>query len=126
MAPALARGRVVSLGLVRQGPYAPFDDLSLATFQEPGEVIADGLFALIAAHAYDRRLDPEAWHDLLELRRSWLCELLTMVEEPTHGAAVQLALRASSGITADACVSFIDAWERDRLVWEHMSEILIS
>lgn len=117
MAPEIAQGRVVSIGSVNQEPHDPFARVSLAAFQEPGEILADGLFALLAADRYEERRDPAAWRTLLSLRRSWLERLAGRVSDPRHRATVDFARAAGEAITEMDCVRFIDDWEQDRLQW---------
>ncbi len=117
MAPEIAQGRVVSIGCVNQEPHDPFAQVSLAAFQEKGEILADGLFALLAADRYKERLDPAAWRRLLSLRSSWLECLAGRVSEPQHRATVECARAAGAAITEIDCVRFIDDWEHDRRQW---------
>ena len=118
MAPEIAQGHVLSLGSVKQVPYDPFRDESLSVFQEPGEIIADGLFALLAVSDYERRLEISAWTELLSLRRSWLRELAGLVQGKRLCKVVERALVKCETISANDCVIFVDDWEYDRLRWE--------
>ncbi len=117
MAPEVAQGRVVSLGSVKQEPYDPFTCASHATYQEPGEIIADGLFALLAAGRYEDRLDSSAWRTLVTLRRYWLESLARRANDPRHQAAVDQARIKCDEITELDCVGFISDWEHDRTQW---------
>jgi hypothetical protein len=120
MAPELAERRVASLGRVRQEPHDPFARASLAVFQEPGEIIADGLFALLSAGRYDQRLDPSVWRTLLSLRRRRLDCLAERTTDPRHGMAIAWAQEVCSKITDLDCARFIGNWERDRERWTSM------
>ena len=117
MAPEIAKGHVLSLGSVEQEPYDPFCDDSLSSFQEPGEIIADGLFALLAVSDYDRRLELPVWGDFLSLRRSWLRNLAGLVQDQPQRTAVDKALEKCGTISANDCVDYIKDWEYDRLQW---------
>ena len=118
MAPEIAQGHVLSLGSVKQVPYDPFCDDSLSVFQEPGEIIGDGLFALLAVGDYERRLESTAWTELLSLRRSWLRDLAGLVQGQPQCKMVEKALEKCEMISANDCVIFIEDWEHDRIRWE--------
>jgi hypothetical protein len=117
LTPHLVRKHVAVIGNVRQEPYDPFTNPSLASFQEPGEVIAEGLFALLHAHAYDQRFNLVAWSELLQLRQELIT---TLLQRSLHGqlrSAAILALRRCNEITASDCVQFIEDWEHDCELW---------
>lgn len=124
MAPEIAQENVVALGVVSQEPYDAFARTTLAAWQEPGEVIADGLFALLAADRYDERLEPSTWRTLLSLRRRWLKDLRARVIDSQHRAAVDCARDRCHEITEWDCVGFLDDWERDRQQWGRSLEEL--
>ena len=88
-----------------------------SVFQEPGEIIADGLFALLATSDYDQRLELSAWGEFLSLRRSWLRYLAGLVQDQSQRTAVDKALEKCEKISAIDCVGFIEDWEYDRLHW---------
>ena len=117
MAPEIAKGHILSLGSIEQAPYDPFCDDSLSVFQEPGEIIAGGLFALLAVSDYDRRLELSSWGEILSLRRSWLRYLTGLVQDQPLRRAVDKALEKCETISAKDCVGFIEDWEYDRLQW---------
>lgn len=117
MAPEIAQGNVVSLGLVNQESYDAFARSTLAAWQEPGEIIADGLFALLAAERYEERLDLSTWRTLLSLRRRWLKSLGARVNDPRHRTAVDCARARCNEIKEWDCVGFLADWEQDRKQW---------
>ncbi len=119
MIPHITQGRVCSLGCVHQKEYDPFAEPLVALFQEFGEIIADGLFALVASNRYLERLDPEIWRELLSLRQDWLTELATRTSDSRHQAIVETALVRCAEITEWDCVRFVSDWESDRKFWNH-------
>lgn len=119
MLPHITQGRVCSLGCVRQKPYDPFANPSVALFQEFGEIIADSLFALVASNHYSERLDPNIWRKLLSLRRDWLMELAARTSNSRHRAIVEAARAQCAEINEADCVRFVSDWESDRKFWNH-------
>ena len=117
MLPDIAEGRVCSLGTISQKPYDPFRTASVAPFQEPGEVIADGLFALAAAGRYAERFDQQNWRQILRLRRDWLSQLRRRAAHPAHYRILDCAIGTLAGITEANCLNFIHDWETDRQSW---------
>jgi hypothetical protein len=117
MAPAIADRRAASLGSVSQEPVDPFADPSLAGIQEPGEILADGLFALLAAGRYAERFEPAVWAHLLSLRSSHLEILAGRARKAEHRLAVQSAVAAAATITGTDCATFMNDWEGDRRHW---------
>ncbi len=124
MTPEIAQGHVISLGFVNQDAYDPFTRASLSTFQEPGEVIADGLFSLLTAGRYEERFDPSAWRTLLSLRRDWLKCLAGRAKNPRHRSAVDRAQVRCDEISELECAGFIKDWEHDRAQWTRTLEEL--
>jgi len=117
MAPEIASGGVCSVGIITQEPYDPFSDLSLAAFQEPGEIIADGLFALLAAGYYADRFHQSSWNTVLSQRRDWLTSLAARAQDSQHRIAVEAARAVCQRITALDCASYVHDLEHDRRKW---------
>lgn len=124
MAPAIEQGNICSLGLVSQAAHDPFSCLSLSTFQEPGEIIADGLFALLAAGRYMERFEPTVWSALLSQRRAWLRSLAAHAKDPRHRSAVDRARTRCDQITDVDCAGYINDLEYDRAQWARSLEEL--
>jgi hypothetical protein len=124
MAPAIARGQVCSLGVVRQQPIDPFARPALPDFQEPGEVIADGLFALLAAGQYETRFELSVWESILFEHRTWLTLLADRATDARHRSAVTVALARCNQIDARVCAAYIANFEEDRVQWNRALEEL--
>jgi hypothetical protein len=118
MAPHIELQAVCSLGVVQQEFYDPFSSLAASTFQEPGEIIADGLFALLAARRYSDRLSPSVWATLISQRRAWLRILAGRSNELTHVASIHRALARGAELSAEDCVRFLSEYECDVVKWK--------
>lgn len=117
MIPKIAQGLVTSLGSIFQKEYDPFADPLTAEFQEPGEVIADGLIAMIAGGQYDNRLERAIWEGWLNLHIGALEALLECALSPEAKVAVEAARHKCLGITGSDCVQFLYDWDSDMQYW---------
>ena len=117
MIPEIARGKVSSLGCIQQKAYDPFANPEFADFQEPGEIIADGLIALLTGQQYHLRFDEATWRMLLELRLKHLTQLAAHTRGGRFKALIRNAQARCLQITEDDCVQFINDWEHDRKLW---------
>ncbi|BCA56908.1 hypothetical protein W02_40480 [Nitrospira sp. KM1] len=120
MIPHVHAKQVAAAGVIQQEPYDPFVSAALAEFQEPGEVIADGLLALVNACAYDRRFDQDTWRELLGIRRQWLADLKSRVPYERQRVAMGTALCRCQSILEDDCVRFVEDWEKDCETWRSL------
>ena len=125
MAPEIAKCQVSSMGSIWQEPYDPFRDKCIGAFQEPGEIIADGLFALLAARQFERRFESSVWDRLLTMRQSLLRELARRTYDSSQYLIVDRALHSCERIGADDCVDFIRECEHDRLLWMSMCREMV-
>ena len=122
MIPQIARGQVCSLGSMSQEEYDPFANTFTAAFQEPGEIIADGLMGLLANDQYGQRFNHGAWRSILRLR---LSDLDTLSNYPLNSgvkAAIESARSKCLVFTAADCVRFLTDWEADQQTWESALE----
>ena len=117
MAQEIARGSVCSLGLIQQEAHDPFARPGTAMFQEPGEIIADGLFALLVAGRYADRFSLNVWAALLSQRRCWLTVLADRTKHPRHLSAIDEARTICTKLTSEDCVGFISVYEQDIPNW---------
>lgn len=124
MAYEIEKGAVCSLGSIEQEIYDPFSRTDAAVFQEPGEVIADGLFVLLDRRRFQDRFSPDFWAAFLRKRVAWLEYLRRRVYEPDHRVAIGEALSRCTEITPEQCVSFILDYEQDRVKWRSVLEEL--
>lgn len=127
MAPNMACGNVCSLGSlgsIRQEFYDPFSESSRPVFQEPGEIIADGLFALLACGRYGDRFDQSTWSAILSKRREWLAVLAKRTENLIHRSAVEAARAVCERVGGPDCAEYISDLENDRQTWGRRLEEL--
>ena len=122
MAPEIERHRVCSMGCIRQAAMDPFDDASRASFQEPGELIADSVYTMLGAGAYGRRFCATTWAECLSSRRKWLSQLQHRVVDDTHKTALAGATARLERVTPRDCVDYMEALERDREAWKRLMD----
>lgn len=120
-----AEGRLASPGsLVRQLRYDPFENPRRATHQEFGDVIAEGLYALLHKGCGPEVADREYWAKFLSDRRDILHDirkhLVAAPEDDQEGikAAIDAAKETLKSITPNMCVDYVQAWQRDLVRWE--------
>jgi hypothetical protein len=114
--------------LARQLPYDPFADPQRAASQEFGDVIAEGLYALLHSGLGAEAADEKYWKRfladrnrvlddvggrLLSLRSTMRPELRGKISRAT-GAAQQVLWR----VTAKMCAEYVAAWQRDLGRWD--------
>jgi hypothetical protein len=117
MLPEIAEGHVASLGCISQVPYDPFIGIDRVRFQEPGDVIADGLFALLSCGRYQDRFQQHIWKEFVGLRCEWLQALAKRSSDANLRSLIDAAISVSLQLTAGDCVSFVNDWEMDRQLW---------
>jgi len=117
MSPYVASRMICSIGQIQQVPYDPFVDSLLSRRQEPGEIIADGLFALLSRGRYEARYDASVWNALLSWRREWLASLAARVQNPLHRAAVDGARFVCELIGGRDCAEYMSDLDYDRETW---------
>lgn len=117
-------------GLGRSGHFAtqikynPFADPQRAAGQEFGDVIAEGLYALLEEGLGAEHATAERWEQFLADRKRILEEILDRsgVALPEIRAdmrlAVQTALKCAEEIQPDMCMEYVQRWRRDLEQWE--------
>ncbi len=134
---AVARHDLLSAGLATQAPYEPFADPRRASFEEFGDLLAEGVYALIgdigdpkmSYHSQLRHARGAFWKNFLEARREGLSSTRERLERfgaVLHGDGVADHALGSLGaaeqqldqITPDLCDAFLDAWQDDLDDWE--------
>ena len=107
--------------------YYPFAKPERAAWQEFGDVIAEGLYALLHLHMDARQATSVYWDLFLEERRSFLEATLSRAAAAPLDvrdvrdeiiASLQAALKCRSGITPDLCERYVEAWRRDLEAWK--------
>jgi hypothetical protein len=104
--------------------YNPFADPQRAAGQEFGDVIAEGLYALLEESLGAEHATAERWDQFLADRKRILEEILDRsgAAPPEMHAdmrlAVQTALKCVEEIQPDMCVEYVQRWRRDLSQWE--------
>jgi hypothetical protein len=116
--------------LAEQLTYDPFADPQRAASQEFGDVIAEGLYALLHSGRSAEAADEEYWKRFLadrnrvladvgrrlsSLRSAMRPELRGKISRAT-GAAQQVLWR----VTAKMCAEYVTAWQRDLRRWDEV------
>ncbi len=112
--------------LAKQLPYDPFADPQRAARQEFGDVIAEGLYALLHNRLGVEAADEEYWKRFLEQRYKVLDDIIRRL--PALPWERRMKIREAIGtaklvlrdITADVCWEYVAAWQRDLVQWEKL------
>jgi hypothetical protein len=120
-----ARGRLGSSGHeVTQLRYDPFDDARRAEWQEFGDVLAEGLYALLDRGLGLKHATREYWHDFLRARQIFIDKIIERSEMATPEIKERLLLsvgqaqKCSIGIVPAVLEHYIRLWRRDLHDWE--------
>jgi hypothetical protein len=105
--------------------YSPFADPQRAAWQEFGDVLAEGLYALLHLGLEVQDATSDYWACFLEARRDFLETIITRSQSaPTEmrddmlPAAVQQALKCSLTIKPDVCERYVRLWRQDLADWK--------
>ncbi|MBB5131155.1 hypothetical protein HNP84_000861 [Thermocatellispora tengchongensis] len=116
--------RVATVGLAVQAPYDPFAWPGRARTEEFGDVLAEGLFALLHTGGTVREADRVYWAEFLGVRRSFIKGVLSRVEARAQGvederiaASLRVALARLWLIDPGLCQDYLEAWQADRSAW---------
>ena len=114
--------------LAEQLPYDPFADPQRAASQEFGDVIAEGLYALLHSGRGAEAADEEYWKRFLAGRNKVLDDVgrrlsslrSTMRPELRRkiGAAIGAAQQVLWRVTPKMCAEYVAAWQRDLGRWD--------
>ncbi len=134
---AVARHDLFSVGVATQTPYEPFADRRRASHEEFGDLLAEGLYALIGDigdpslpyHSQLRYARGTFWEAFLNARREGLRVTRDRLErfgahadgdcEPDAALrSLHAAEERLDEITRDLCDDFLDAWQDDLDDWE--------
>ena len=127
-----AQERLATPGsLAEQLPYDPFADPQRAASQEFGDVIAEGLYALLHSGLGADAADEEYWKRFLTDRNRVLDDVgrrLSSLHPAMRpelrrkiGTAISAAQQVLWRVTAKMCAEYVAAWQRDLERW---SEVL--
>ena len=104
--------------------YEPFADPQRAAGQEFGDVIAEGLYALLEDGLGAEQATVERWEEFLTDRKRILEEILDRSDrapgdiQPDMRMAVRAALRCLKQIRPGMCADYVQRWQRDLDQWE--------
>lgn len=117
---------VTVTGQAMQRPYDPFASPRRAEAEEFGDVMAEGLFWLLDEHRRFKGATRAYWDSFLTRRRLFITAVVERVHEDQRLGprerrpildALDAAYRRASEITAESCVSYLEAWRADRRRW---------
>lgn len=134
---AALRRSLAKAGEAHQERYDPFADPARARGEEFGDLLAEGLYALIeslgrvtAFHEVMRSADEGYWSRYIDVRRGSLQEVRNRLGGFTGlfscSDSVEEAMKSleaadrlySHEISAERCVQFLEAWQDDIAEWE--------
>jgi hypothetical protein len=104
--------------------YDPFADSQRAANQEFGDVIAEGLYALLEEELSAEHATVERWTQFIADRKQMLDEI---IDQSAHVSgkmrekmlyAVQIARKNLEQIKPETCVDYVECWRRDLALWE--------
>jgi hypothetical protein len=104
--------------------YYPFANAERAAWQEFGDALAEGLYALLHLRRDVGQATSEYWGKFLEARRNFLETALSRVKQAPPDmqdeitASLQSALKSLSDITPDLCARYVEAWRQDLKSWK--------
>jgi hypothetical protein len=112
---------VAHVGNVGQLEYNPFKATQRAGHEEFGDLVAEGLYALLSDGLRLNRATESYWAGFIEARRGFIEEIQQQLEDKneTHERvqavkSLQRALDQLDSIEPDHCTDFLDAWRADR------------
>jgi len=104
--------------------YYPFANAERAAWQEFGDVLAEGLYALLHLRRDVGQATSEYWGKFLEARRNFLEAALSRVNQAPPDmqdeitASLYSALKSLSDIPSDLCTRYVEAWRQDLTLWK--------
>jgi hypothetical protein len=139
-APEAADRQLPRVGCARQPEYDPYASAERARCEEFGDLLAEGLYALIAEKHSSLPFGDQLhaatgayWSRFIEARRQVLIEtkalLVGLLDKNGDSRRVSSAIASleaagnqlDNKITAELCVRFINAWREDRANWQKFS-----
>lgn len=124
-----SRGRLANSCLkATQLCYYPFAKPRRAAWQEFGDVVAEGLYALLHLGLDVRYATAEYWSHFLEARRGFLEAIITRSQNAHPDIrdemllSVQDALKCSLTIKPDLCERYVRLWHGDLADWKRRAD----
>lgn len=122
---AASKGELGNSSLKATQLYSyPFANAGRAAWQEFGDLIAEGLYALLHLGLEIEQATSTYWGRFLEARRNFLEDTLSRVGEAPADMQVEItaslysALKCLSGITPGLCARYVEAWRQDLERWK--------
>jgi hypothetical protein len=126
------------VGHAKQADYEPFASPDRARSEEFGDLLAEGLYALIGQEdptiPFEQQLRGATrsyWERFIEARHEVITEaktILSLMDRDANNSPVSAALASLAAaetqlgsITADLCVTFLAAWQDDLNDWQRFS-----
>jgi hypothetical protein len=134
-----AKRKLPRVGNAKQAPYDPFNSPARARREEFGDLLAEGLYALMDEEHPSVPFDDQVkaataayWSRFIEARREVISEakvaLLGFLDRDGYSGQVSSALTSLvaaesqlDNIRADLCVDFLAAWRDDLNDWQRFS-----
>lgn len=120
-----SRGRLTNSCLnATQLRYDPFANAEHAAWQEFGDVLAEGLYALLHLDLDVRHATSEYWTYFLEARRIFLEGVMTRSQNAAPEIrdemveSVKWALKCLQTIRPDVCERYVQLWRQDLSGWK--------
>ncbi len=109
-----------------QLPYDPFDDPRRAARQEFGDVLAEGLYALLHRGQKTKHATHDYWVNFLDARRGFLDAIVSRADRANMDVrqkmlnSVRAARRCTDEIEPEYCEHYVRLWRKDRDRWDQM------
>jgi hypothetical protein len=120
-----AEGRLACSGhTVTQLSYDPFASWLRAAGQEFGDVIAEGLYALLEEDLGAEYATTERWHQFLTDRKLIIDDIIYRSDRASHDIrekmtrAIETARKCLGEIQPEMCADYVRRWRRDVTQWE--------
>ena len=104
--------------------YDPFVDPQRAANQEFGDILAEGLYALLENGLSAEHSSTEFWAQFLADRKQMLDEIINRSPEVSDKIrekmlyAVQIARKTLEQIKPQICRDYVELWQKDLMQWE--------
>lgn len=102
---------------VKQNEYNPFESLDTPIFQEFGEVISEGMYAMFDKKLLNERFNPEAWQVIIKNRKYEIEELMSLSNCKIHKDLIEKSNERINEIKSGDCSSYIRSIEKDNQKW---------
>jgi hypothetical protein len=119
-----AEKRLGAAGHTTQLQYDPFADSRRAANQEFGDVIAEGLYALLEEELGTEHATIERWAQFITDRKQMIDEIIDQSAEVPGKMrekmlyAVQIARKSLEQIKPEMCAAYVECWQRDLMRWK--------